>query len=137
MKEKPLSLFGLKIDKKVVDIRPTNIPVLMAKELRMDNLFELEDGSVAILDYESTYKEEDFLKYGCYILNVAERYLKEKKRPDIHMLVIYTADIEKTETVFHKTACDIRVEAAHLTGIDSAWWLQEVRALEESCAATA
>ena len=58
MKGKPLSLFGLGSDLKVVDVRPTNIPIVRARELRMDNLFELEDGSVAILDYESTCKEE-------------------------------------------------------------------------------
>jgi len=57
MKGKPLSLFGLRTDLKVVDVRPTNIPIVQAKELRMDNLFELEDGSVAVLDYES---EHDF-----------------------------------------------------------------------------
>ncbi len=57
-KRKPLSLFGLGSDLKVVDVRPTNIPIVRARELRMDNLFELEDGSVAILDYESTCKEE-------------------------------------------------------------------------------
>lgn len=55
MKGKTLSLFGLKTNLKVVDVRPTNIPIVQARELRMDNVFELEDGSVAILDYESTY----------------------------------------------------------------------------------
>lgn len=88
MKGKPLSLFGLKSDKKVVSIQPTNIPVVDVKELRMDNLFELEDGSIAIVDYESTYKMEDFFKYGVYLLNVWKRYLKEGKWPDIHMMVI-------------------------------------------------
>ena len=58
MKGKPLSLLGLRTDLKVVDVRPTNLPVVQAKELRMDNLFELEDGSVAILDYESEYKKQ-------------------------------------------------------------------------------
>lgn len=37
MKGKPLSLFGLKTDLKVVDARPTNIPIVQARELRMDN----------------------------------------------------------------------------------------------------
>ena len=57
MKGKPLSLFGLESDLKVVDARPTNIPIVRARELRMDNLFELEDGSAAIFDYESEYRE--------------------------------------------------------------------------------
>ena len=57
MKGKPLSLFGLGTDLKVADVKPTNLPIVQARELRMDNLFELEDGSVAVLDYESEYKK--------------------------------------------------------------------------------
>lgn len=38
MKGKSLSLFGLDTNLKVMDIRPTNIPIVQAKELRMDNL---------------------------------------------------------------------------------------------------
>ncbi|MCI8837516.1 MAG: hypothetical protein HFG74_05570, partial [Hungatella sp.] len=64
MKGKSLSLFGLGMDLKVVDVRPTNIPIVQARELRMDKVFELEDGSVAILDYESEYRKENFTKYG-------------------------------------------------------------------------
>ena len=127
MKGKSLSLFGLKTKLKVVDIRPTNIPIVQARELRMDNLFELEDGSVAILDYESEYKEANFTKYGRYLMDVIDRYLKEGKQPDIHMMVLYTADIEKTKTVFSRTACQIQVEASYMTGLPSEEWLAEVR----------
>ena len=104
MKGKTLSLFGLESNLKVVDVKPTNLPVVRAKELRMDNLFELEDGSVAILDYESVFKKENFIKYGRYIMDVSERYLREGKDPDIHMIVLYTADIENVEAAFVKTA---------------------------------
>ncbi|MCI9359927.1 MAG: hypothetical protein HFG65_03020 [Hungatella sp.] len=104
MKGKSLSLFGLKNDLKVVDARPTNIPIVQARELRMDNLFVLEDGSVAILDYESTYKKSNFTKYGRYIMDVIDRYLKEGEEPDIHMMVLYTADIDKAEDSLTRTA---------------------------------
>ena len=128
MKGKSLSLFGLKTDLKVVDARPTDIPIVQARELRLDNLFELEDGSVAIIDYESVWKETNFIKYGRYILEVIERYLQEGKRPDIHMMVLYTADIEKAANLMKRTACTIEVEAAYLTGISSEEWLDYVRA---------
>ena len=104
MKGKSLSLFGLDTNLKVMDIRPTNIPIVQAKELRMDNLFELEDGSIAILDYESQFKETNFTKYGYYIMNVINRYLNEGKTPDIHMMVLYTADIETAKTTLERTA---------------------------------
>ncbi len=53
-----------------MDIRPTNIPIVQSRELRMDNLFELEDGSVAILDYEKSIQRNQFhqiwlLYYEC------------------------------------------------------------------------
>ncbi len=127
MKGKSLSLFGLETDLKVVDVRPTNIPIVQARELRMDNLFGPEDGSVAILDYESEYKKVNFTKYGRYIMDVIDRYLKEGKEPDIHMMVLYTADIESSKTSLVKTACSIQVEASYLAGVPSEEWLEEVR----------
>lgn len=127
MKGKKLSLFGLASELKIVGILPTNLPVVKANELRIDNLFELEDGSLVILDYESTYKKSDFIKYGSYILGVSERYLRENKEPNIHMMVLYTADIEKQDMVFHKSSCDIRVEASFLIGADSEKWKREVK----------
>ncbi len=45
---------------KVVEARLTNIPIVQARELRMDSLFEFEDGSVAVLDYESDYRKANF-----------------------------------------------------------------------------
>ena len=127
MKGKPLSLFGLKSDLKVVDVKPTNIPIVQARELRMDNLFELEDGSVAILDYESEYKKENFAKYGRYTMDVFERYLREGKEPDIHMMVLYTADIEKSETVLRRAAFTIEAEASYLVEVPSEEWLADAK----------
>ena len=127
MKGKSLSLFGLDTNLKVMDIRPTNIPIVQAKELRMDNLFELEDGSIAILDYESDYKETNFTKYAYYIINVINRYLQEGKSPDIHMMVLFTADIESAKTTLKRTACRIHIEAAYLAGTPSEKWLEEIK----------
>ena len=127
MKGKPLSLFGLGSNLKVVDVRPTNIPIVQARELRMDNLFELEDGSVAILDYESAYKKANFTKYGRYIMDVIDRYLREEKEPDIHMMVLYTADIEEAEASMKRTACRIQVEASYLAGAPSEEWMEDAR----------
>lgn len=125
MKGKRLSLFGLESNLKVVDAKPTNIPIVQARELRMDNLFELEDGSIAIIDYESTYKEANFIKYGRYITDVADRYLREGRCPDIHMMVLYTADIEEAESSWNRTACSIRTEPSYLLGAPSEEWLDD------------
>lgn len=127
MKGKSLSLLGLGTDLRVVDVKPTNLPIVQARELRMDNLFELEDGSVAILDYESEYRKRNFTKYGRYMMDVTDRYLKEEQEPDIHMMVLYTADIERAETTLERTACRIRTETAYLVGTPSEQWMEQVK----------
>lgn len=53
---KTLAPFGFP-DLKVVRLLPTNLPAVESNELRLDNLFELEDGSIAIIDYESVFKK--------------------------------------------------------------------------------
>ena len=42
------------------------------------------------------------------------------------MMVVYTADIEKVETTFKRTACSIQVEAAYLAGTPSEEWQKEI-----------
>ena len=49
--------FGVRGLPEIEDVLPTNLPVVMANELRIDNLFKLRDGSFAIIDYESGYSE--------------------------------------------------------------------------------
>ena len=44
---------------KIVRSGPTDLPSIEASELRMDKLFELADGSYAIVDYESVYSEDN------------------------------------------------------------------------------
>ena len=82
-------------------VLPTNIPSVRANELRLDNLFELADGSVALVDYESDYKKEDKVKYLNYLAGIADRYQREKKDcPRLRMIVIYTGDIERRQSSF-------------------------------------
>ena len=56
MKNKSLRAYGLDVPD-IVRALPTNLPVIAANELRMDNLFLLADGSLAIIDYESIYRK--------------------------------------------------------------------------------
>jgi hypothetical protein len=48
-KGKSLKVYGLDVPK-VVQVLPTNLPEITANELRIDNLFLLEDGTLAIID---------------------------------------------------------------------------------------
>ena len=68
-----LGPFGLP-EKKVVGLLPTNLPAVESNELRLDNLFEMEDGAVAVLDYESEFSRENFVKYLNYVARIMRRY---------------------------------------------------------------
>ena len=54
---KSLNIYGLNLTP-VRQVLPTNIPQIMANELRIDNVFLLEDDTTAVIDYESDHKKE-------------------------------------------------------------------------------
>ncbi|MGN0941118.1 MAG: hypothetical protein ACI4OA_05395 [Selenomonadaceae bacterium] len=98
LKGKSFEAYGLDLPK-IVRVEPTNLPTVEAYELRIDNLFMLEDGSWAIVDYESCYTKEDKVKYANYLVGVMKRCLIENGEfPRLRMIVIYTADIERGMT---------------------------------------
>ena len=71
----------------------------MANELRIDNVFLLEDNTIAVIDYESDYKKRNKHKYVRYVNHVSEHYGRQWKRDVIvRMIVIYTADVERSKT---------------------------------------
>ena len=120
-KDKSLQVYGLDLPK-IVRVLPTNLPQVSANELRIDNLFLLEDDSVAIIDYESVCKPENALKYIGYIHRVAERYFKEGRTDIIiRMIVIFTADVKPVDawTEFNLGALTLTIEPAYLSELDS------------------
>lgn len=119
---KSFQVYGLDIPE-VRAVLPTNIPAVRANELRLDNLFELVDGTVALVDYESEYKKEDKVKYLNYLSGIASRYQKEKKDcPMLRMIVIYTGDIERRQVSdgYNIGALRMTLEPAFLSELDSA-----------------
>ena len=120
-KGKTFKVYGLNLPE-IREARPTDIPAVKANELRMDDLFELEDDTVAILDYESDYDKNDKVKYLNYLTGVANRYQKEKKDcPVLRMVVIYTGDISRGQvsTEYNIGAVKLSIEAAFLSELDS------------------
>ncbi len=120
-KGKSFHVYGLELPE-VTQVLPTNIPVVKANELRLDNLFQLADDTVAIVDYESEYKTANKVKYLNYIIGIANRYLKEKaKCPRLRMIVIYTGNIARAEVSdsYDIGAVKLNVESAFLSELDS------------------
>ena len=111
-----LGPFGLP-EKKVVGLLPTNLPAVESNELRLDNLFEMEDGAVAILDYESEFSRENFVKYLNYVARIMRRYANQKSLDQLKklkILVIYTADVSQAQEVYDLGGVVIQVEASYL-----------------------
>lgn len=121
MKDKSLQVYGIHLPK-IVDVLPTNLPIVEANELRLDNLFLLEDKSIAIIDYESAYDSENKIKYLNYIIRVLKKYVKEgMQNITLHMIVIYTADVEprQTQATFDAGCITLTVEEAFLSQLPS------------------
>lgn len=114
-----LEVYNLNLPK-MIGMLPTNLPAIEANELRIDNLFLLEDGSLLIIDYESIYKKINKMKYINYINRVAKRYLREGKDVKIHMLIIYTADVtvEQTESIYDNGALRLQLEEVFLSDMN-------------------
>ena len=120
LKGKSLAAFGLP-ELKIVDILPTNLPVIESNELRLDNLFLLSDGSLAIIDYESSFSRENFVKYLNYIARVIRRFAVRRELKDLKqlkMVVIYTADVERAEERYDLGGLILVVESAYLIHLD-------------------
>lgn len=118
---KTFCVYGLDLPV-IIQAGSTNIPVVTARELRLDNLFELADQSVAIVDYESSYKKEDKLKYLNYLTGIANRYRNEKKEcPVLRMIVIYTGDVKRSQVSaeYHIGALNMYIEAAFLLELNA------------------
>ena len=121
LKGKSFRVYGLDLPE-IKQALPTNIPTVKVNELRLDNLFELADGTAAIVDYESVYSERDKVKYLNYLTGIANRYQKEEKEcPKLRMIVIYTGDIKREQVtdVCNLGALKMTTECAFLSELDA------------------
>lgn len=130
LKGKSLAALGLP-ELRITDSLPTNLPAIESNELRLDHLFVLEDGVVAIMDYESEYERGNYIKYLNYIARVLKRYARQGELPklrQIKMVVIYTADVTKdeVEAIYDLGGVRLRVDQAFLLNLDTEQILREL-----------
>ena len=121
LKNKSLAVYGLP-HIHIKDLLPTNLPAVEANELRLDNLFILEDDSLALIDYESSFSGKDIIKYVNYIARILKRYTKDNRlnMPKLHLIIIFSADISHVDPVALDIGCmKLCMEPAFLTDIPS------------------
>jgi hypothetical protein len=85
---------------------PTDSPQVDIHMEEMDAIFELADGSLLHLEFQTTWRRRDLVRFLLYDVHLYERY---KKR--IHTVVIYGADIEQAETTLDVGAFQYSVSA--------------------------
>ena len=125
-KEKSFAAYGIDLPR-IRALLPTDLPKISANEKSVDNLFLLEDGTYAIVDYESVYKRINKIKYLNYIARVMEKYYIEDDSFNLRLIVIYTGDVDQAEPDL-KTACfTLHAEQAFLAHIDGKAAFQEIQ----------
>ncbi len=116
-KEKSFEAYGLDLPR-IKAVLPTNLPAVSANELRMDNLFLLEDGTYAIVDYESTDNVKNRIKYINYISRIVKRlYEDHGEIPKVRMIVIYTGDIVAAKSGFDVGCMALQMEQVFVSDI--------------------
>ena len=131
-KEKSFAAYGLNLPK-IKAVLPTNLPVVFANEMRIDNVFLLEDDSVAIVDYESEDKVSNRIKYVNYIGRFLQRYYQdEKKILDMRMIVIYTGDVQRAEASFETKCLTLRMEQVFISKLPEEEIYQSIKSKLEN-----
>lgn len=129
LKNKNLTVYGLP-HIRIKDTRPTNLPAIEVNELRMDNLFILEDSSFALIDYESTFGIHDIVKYVNYIARILKRFVRQeggwnsergrKRLPVIHLIIIFSADISDIDPNILDVGCmQLKIEPVYLLHMET------------------
>ena len=117
-KDKSFAAYGLELPK-IVSFRPTDLPLVMGDERFADHVFDLADGSHAIVDYESQYLKKNFIKYGNYATRVLAREMEEGKEYDLRFIVIHAGDVKSAPSQFKTRCLTITVENVFLSNLDS------------------
>lgn len=116
-KEKSFAAYGIDLPP-IRELLPTGLPKISANEKDIDNLFLLEDGTYAIVDYESAFKKLNKIKYLNYIARVMEKYYQEDENFNLRLIIIYTGDVQSAEPVYETSCFTLRMEQAFLSHID-------------------
>ena len=117
---KSLAVYGLDVPK-IKQLLPSSYPVVSATETHADTVFLLEDDtSVLILEYESSPKMTDFLKYNKYMTNTLEKLYSEGYMiKNVIVAVIYTGDVTSAPSEFNVGSLCIRVQQVFLSRFDT------------------
>ena len=94
------------------------LPAIPLRDGFIDSLFLLEDGTYAVVEYASGCHKTDMAQYPNYIAKVMEKYDKGDGNFDLHLIIIYTGDVEKADPVFDCGCLTLHPKQVFLSRID-------------------
>lgn len=124
-KDKSLEVFGLKTGK-IVDIMPTVLPVVEAKEKRVDFVFLLEDDTLLHLEFQTTVPEDLLRRFAYYGARLVERH-----NMDVNTVVIYSGRIESAPELLEQGSLCYRVTNIFLKSMDGDAEYNKIKTLLE------
>lgn len=103
------------------------LPAIPLRDGFIDSLFLLEDGAYAVVEYTSGCHKADMIKYPEQIAKIMERYDKGDGRFNLHLIIIYTGDVERAESVFDFGCLILHPEQVFLSRMDGNAELESIR----------
>ena len=103
------------------------LPAIPLRDSFIDSLFLLEDGTYAVVEYASGCHKTEMVKYTQHLAEIMERYDKEDGRFNLHLIIIYTGDVEKAEPVFDFGCLTLHPEQVFLSRMDGNAELESIR----------
>lgn len=103
------------------------LPAIPLRDGFIDSLFLLEDGAYAVVEYTSGCHKADMIKYPEQIAKIMERYDNGDGRFNLHLITIYTGDVERAESVFDFGCLILHPEQVFLSRMDENAELESIR----------
>ena len=125
--EKSFSVYGINLPP-IVQCLPTEFPDVQVTDRVSDRLFLLQDGSYALVDFESQYLLLNKVKYLRYITRVLEHYLKSAQDFHLRFIVLYTGNVRSARPDYSTDCLTIHTEQAFLSRIDGDKEFSEIHA---------
>ena len=111
-KDKTLEVFGLKTAK-IIDIMPTVLPIVEAREKRVDFVFLLEDETLLHLEFQTTISDDLLRRIAFYGARIVDRHNRV-----VNTAIIYSGRIESAPDLLQKGSLTYQVTNIYLKGMD-------------------
>jgi hypothetical protein len=119
-----VKFFG--INKRIISAARTEFLHIQIQKNIDDWVLEADDGSYVHFEFQSTYNKDDLARF---MVSDAMLYFKERK--PIRTLVVYSSEIENTETALNAGSIRYGVEAFYMVRLDGDKEYERLRAKVE------